>query len=203
MQEEISDRKFSLGKGMCWGEKTSWSSIVMASLMLSNSPAFIWPVSGKAMIEQDPSGPKAENPRNHQGWLSLILGSRRLTFKMPLFSLFSLAYWLYFVWNMVISDSGLLLSNYFLYFLLVTSIPLGKTYSLGIKIPDTNQSIVFVVYMILPFKNFQFLIWEGNSLYQWQLFLHYQVCSFLKVELIWLLIPCYSWLGSLIISDWI
>ena len=67
---------------------------------------------------------------------------------------------------MVISDSGLLLSNYFLYFLLVTSIPLGKTYSVGIKIPDTNQSIVFVVYMILPFKNFQFLIWEGNSLYQ-------------------------------------
>lgn len=77
----------------------------MANLMLSNSPAVIWPVSGKAMIEQDPSGLKAENPRNHQGWLSLILGSRGLTFKMPLFSLFSLPYWLHFVWNMVISDS--------------------------------------------------------------------------------------------------
>ena len=82
---------------------------------------------------------------------------------------------------------GLLLSNYFLYFLLVTSIPLGKTYFLGIEITDTNKSIVFVVYMILPFNNFQFLIWEEISLYQWQLFLHYQVCSFLKVELIWLL----------------
>ena len=82
MQEEISERKFSLGRRMCWGEKTSWSSIVMASLILSNSPAFMWAVSGKAMIEQDPSGLKAENPRNHQGWLSLIQSPHKPTTKV-------------------------------------------------------------------------------------------------------------------------
>lgn len=59
----------------------------MASLLLL--PTFLQPVSGKAMIELYLFDLKAENPGNHQAWLSLVLGSRRFTLQMPVVIFFA------------------------------------------------------------------------------------------------------------------
>lgn len=60
----------------------------MVSSMLSYLPTFIQLVSGKAMIWTG-SGLNAENPRNHQGQLSLVLDNRRLPLQMPAIILFA------------------------------------------------------------------------------------------------------------------